>query len=406
MSTPEYIKGTLENMKLNINLNLDKICGVMNLITNSSRGILGPVSNINDYYTRELKKFKNEYTNFLEKINKKIGAVGDMIQENKDTEINLNLILDEYNINNKISGEYLQFVKTIEKIVDVVSVFNDLFKTNEFTKLVTTLAEIPEIKKFKDETESVSSNDEIKSKTKKRKKFLGRKHKREKNGKINSKNKKSRDYRDKKKLKKSTNDSVKDNKSENSKESIEEILTKIKETIPNCGFISKTFLTRKLRKRIIWSCHYIYSDGEDIKIEKIKEDKSFNYKYIKLSLQLPNIESVNYNSEIFSHLGKYFSNFVKMINKQDNTIIIAGDLNSAVSNFDDFIEKVINDMDLYKSYSVLDCKVEVYAFYEELIADFDLNLTPNNFIESDIERLQNDWDRLTKIREMWNEYKK
>jgi hypothetical protein len=150
----------------------------------------------------------------------------------------------------------------------------------------------------------------------------------------------------------------------------EECLDKMKETLDISKGLTKTFITRKLRKRIMIKRLIDYNDESTyVNIENTIPKKSGLNNSIKATFEICDKEEYTINSNLLNFLKNLFNvNYVffkKIEGKFKFTI--AGQISKDISYF---LRNITSD-EFKNKFSVQSAKIKAYAFYEELICELE-----------------------------------
>jgi len=415
---PEDIRSTLNNMKINLSLNLGEIKKVEDMLDKSSQGILEPVRRLNSFFIKDVKNFKLQYEKILEKVSKKSESLEEKLKKDEEEATNFS-INEEVNLNALLANDHPKLNEYLNKSLKIVGLFNDLFNTREFNDLISEFKAQFEksplngdsniINDLMAEDEDSERENTINKKFSKKKKFLNSKRKRpsennNKNGDLSIDANESQNGKVKsKKIKSSQNSSAEKVKN---KLSDEECVDIMKNAFPDIKTISKTFLTRKLTKKVTWSSEYDFDYGDFEKNQK-EIVKSATYKYIKMTLNVKDSNQYNFDSGLIKiFTGKLKNHMIKIDNNND-TISIAGDLDKM--ELEEFLTNLKN-LNLKENYKLVNAKVEIYAFFEELFMEFESEESDEfhifkNMNDEEIEKMKNEWEKIKKLRVMWKDLK-
>lgn len=435
----DFAKGTLEHMKINVNFNLHKVKEIIDLLTKAASGVIDPVRRINSYFMRDIKEYKKKYENILNKLEEKQGIIEDCQKAGKGDMPKIQSFIEECQTNFVISNDHIKLVELMDKMITIVSLFNNLFNSQEFDKLVKVFNEVEKEDSrsgekvngrdniintllMEDNTQSVGSESDSGGKSKKKSMLKKRKRDSEedgiadlnkieskKSGKNKIKNKSGKSSKTKvsaeskngKSDDENNSESADENKNSKKKPSDEECTEKMKEAFPEFKGVTKTFLTRKLLKRITWSSEYDFlSDNLEKNHREIV--KSATYKYIKLTIAMADNSQCNLHSDFINFLKELLKSFICQF-KEDNVIVLAGEL---AIELEDFVEKIKN-RDLSKRFSINSIKAQIFAFMEELLSDFDNKdeHTYFSFSPEEIRTMVNDFEVIEQMRKKWKHLK-
>lgn len=188
----------------------------------------------------------------------------------------------------------------------------------------------------------------------------------------------------------------------------EECLEKMKEKLPNDKGLTKTFITRKLRKKVMIKRALDYNRFETTvkNIENSIPKKSGPNNFIKFRVKTTSDDEFKTNSNLLYFLRDLFiTNFIVLKNKDnEKKIIIAGSISKDIINF----LKKIATIEFREKYHVTSAKVKAYAFYEELVHEFTerKDIASKNLTDDDIDGLLKQYEYLTHMRNCYEEIKK
>jgi hypothetical protein len=417
-TNPEYIQSTLSNMKINLSLNLEEIKKVEEMLEKSSKGILEPVRRLNSFFMRDIKYFKAQYEEILEKVSKKFLFLDERIKNDQQEEINISTIHEECALNLSLADNHPKLNEALDRSIKIVGLFNNLFNTKEFDNLIREFNAMSEnlmnsnqsniINTLMGEEEEEGEKEIIK-KNKNKKKLLHKKRKRlsennhKQNGDVTTDlNDTHRNGKIKSKKNKSSQNSSAEKVVKN-KISDEECVEVMKKAFPEVKFISKTFLTRKLTKTVTWRSEYDFND-EDFEKNQKEIVKSATYKYLKITLSMQDLKHFDFESNLVKIFTGQLKNYMIKLDYENKIITVAGDLDKM--ELEDFL-KSVKDSSFKENYSLVKAKVEVYAFFEELFFEFESDELQifKNLNDDEIEKIKSEWDKIKKLRVKWRELK-
>lgn len=171
--------------------------------------------------------------------------------------------------------------------------------------------------------------------------------------------------------------------------------------------LTKTFLARKLKKRIMIFRYLNYHDESTYKgVENTIPKKTGPNSYIRITLELTTKENFSLNSPLMSFAKELFNNYFIIMKDKDSkmTVVFAGNIQKDISTF---LKKIANDEFKIK-FQVKSAKVKAYAFYEELISEMSKkeNITLKQIDEAEIESCLDQFEYLQKLRKSYDEIKK
>ena len=187
----------------------------------------------------------------------------------------------------------------------------------------------------------------------------------------------------------------------------EECLEKMKEKYPNDKGLTKTFITRKLKKRISINRLMDYIDEQSYKnIETTIPKKSGPNSYLKVTMTVCNKDDFSINSGLMYFLRDLFNSYF-IIFKEKNSkmkIVIAGHITKDIISF----LKKISSEEFRNKYSVQTAKIKAYAFFEELVYEFNKknNVISKKINDEEITDYINQYNYLTNMRRSYEEIKR
>ena len=161
--------------------------------------------------------------------------------------------------------------------------------------------------------------------------------------------------------------------------------------------VSKTFLSRRLNKTVIYRHTFDYNIDGTIAENKLRSaGESTVYKYSKVTFKFLN-DQINNTDKIDEMLGKELKQQFAKIDNDNHEYIIAGKIGCSAP---ELIEKIFKQ-NLLKELFVTKATLEFYEFYEELVSEF--NEKENNVRiifcdEKVLKHLRDDWNNLELVR--------
>lgn len=193
----------------------------------------------------------------------------------------------------------------------------------------------------------------------------------------------------------------------------EESLEKMKEKFPNDQALTKTFITRKLLKRIMISRNLDYENfNETVKnVENTIPKKSGANNFIKFSLITNNEQEFKINSNLIYFIKDLFiTHFIILRKKPKESgngslmkIIFGGTINKDIL----FFLRHIATVDFRDKFKIKSAKIRVFAFYEELVYEFSKkkDIDSKNLIQSEIDEYVKQFEYLSYVRKCYEEIK-
>lgn len=186
----------------------------------------------------------------------------------------------------------------------------------------------------------------------------------------------------------------------------EECLEKMKEIFTQDKGLTKTFITRKLKKRIMINRFLDFNIEESYQnVENTIPKKSGPNSYLKVTMEICNKEEFNLNSSLMFFMKDLFNAYFIIFKEKDKRmkIVIAGHITNDIISF---LKKVSSE-EFKEKYSVLTMKIKAYAFYEELISEFYKRegVVAKKINDAEIKDYLDQFNYLTKMRKAYEEIK-
>ena len=388
ISSSKFIGSTLENIILNSNLNLIKMQEVMNSLDRAAKAIIIPVLKIQKKISIKFDTFAKDYN----EIKSKAESVNKEIVTHQDGTKKDYMNITDIQLNQKYANNHENMILFYQHIANNIDLFTKLINSEEYDQLIKGFEslisdkEIFEEKEIEREEEKIEEKKEIEKiekeniKIKKPKKSLN----------TSKKNKKS---------KKNVNSKIKDKKKRRKKEK-KDLLELLQKEYPNNPYVkkvSKTFLSRRLNKTVIYRHNFQYNPDGTFAENKLRSaGESTVYKYCKVTFKFLNDEIKN-TDKIDEMLGKELKQQFAKIDNENKEYIIAGKIGCSSI---ELIERVFKQ-NLLNELFVTKATLEFYEFYEELISEF--NEKENNVRiifcdEKVLKHLREDWKNLELVR--------
>ena len=388
ISSSKFIGSTLENIILNSSLNLTKMQEVMNALEKAAKAIIIPVLKIQKKISIKFDTFAKDYN----EIKSKAESANKEISTHQDGTKTDFMNITDIQLNQKYANNHENMILFYEHITNNLDLFTKLINSEEYDQLIKGFdalisdKEIFEEKEIEKEEEKISEKLEIEKiekeniKVKKTKKVLNSSKKNKK-----SKNMKNAKGKDKKKKKKKE------------KKDLLELLQKEYPNNPYVKKVSKTFLSRRLNKTVIYRHDFEYNIDGTFKENRLRSaGESTVYKYCKVTFKFFNDEIKN-TDKLDEMLGKELKQQFAKTDNDNHEYIIAGKIGCSAGELIDRVFK----QNLIKELIVLSATLEFYEFYEELVSEF--NEKENNVRiifcdEKVLKHLREDWKNLELVR--------
>ena len=180
-----------------------------------------------------------------------------------------------------------------------------------------------------------------------------------------------------------------------------DMLNMIQKDYPSNSYIqriSKTFLSRRLFKKVIYQHIFNYHENGSIDDKKVKTvGESACYKNCKVTFKFVD-DKIKNTDKLDEIMGKELKQEFVKLDEDNNEYIIAGKLGGSLFVL---IQNVFKK-NLLKDLSVVNATLEFYEFYEELISEFDENEENVRIVFCDeiiLKHLREDWKNLNICRE-------
>ena len=180
-----------------------------------------------------------------------------------------------------------------------------------------------------------------------------------------------------------------------------DLLKMIQKDFPANSFIqriSKTFLSRRLFKKIIYQHIFNYYENGTVDDKKVKSSgESTSYRNCKTTFKftgdkIKNIDKIN------EMMAKEFKQQFTKIDKENNEYIVAGKIGCQIY---ELISRIFK-RNLLKEFSIINATLEFYEFYEELINEFNDKEKNVKIISCDeivLKQLRQDWKNICLCRD-------
>ena len=438
ISSSKYISSTLENVSLNSNISLAQMKELINILDTASYALIVPILKIQNKINSKFSFFMNQCQEMKEKQD---GENNDNTTHSEDTKSEN----QNNNTNPEATKSEKKYEKNIEKmntfcenVQNNLNLFNELSHSEAYENIIKAFNEIiPDKGMFfetarwyslggkhlpkaqNQEEKKEAENDEEKENTDTNAQNDSIKN----NNENKSKDKVSSDNSNKKNSSSTSegaNKSHTKNKNKNSttqstnglslpplpkwtnkqKKEID-LLKMIQKDHPTNSFIqriSKTFLSRRLFKKIIYQHIFNYYENGTVDDKKVKSSgESTSYKNCKTTFKfsgdkIKNIDKIN------EMMAKEFKQQFTKIDKENNEYIIAGKIGCQIY---ELISRIFK-RNLLKEFSIVNATLEFYEFYEELINEFNEKEKNVKIIMCDeivLKQLRQDWKNICLCRD-------
>ena len=393
ISSSKFIGSTLENIILNSSLNLSKMKEIMDALDRAAKAVIIPVLKIQKKISVKLESFAKDYNEIKSKAET---ANKEIITHQDGTKKDFMNITD-IQLNQKYANNHENMILFYQHIANNIDLFTKLINSEEYDQLIKGFdslisdKEIFEEKEIEKEEEKIEEKLEIEKiekeniKVKKPKKSLSNNKKLKKSKKMN--NIKGKDKKH-------------NNTSKKKKKVKKDLLELLQNEYPNNSYVkkvSKTFLSRRLNKTVIYRHNFDYNiDGTCTENKLRSAGESTVYKYCKVTFKFIN-DQINNTDKIDEMMGKELKQQFAKIDNENHEYIMAGKIGCSAA---ELIQKIFKQ-NLLKELAVNKAILEFYEFYEELVSEF--NEKENNVRiifcdEKVLKHLREDWNNLELVR--------
>ena len=394
------------------NFNVPKIREKMKSLDKIATDIILPIMKIQKKINMKFDVFSKDYAEIIKKAETANSEIKTHNEENRIDTMNIT----DIQLNQKYALDHENMIKFYEQVTNKLELFTNLINSGEYENLIKQFEKMVSEKELVscfEETKEIlekMENEKIKLKkyVKQPKKINTNKDKqnKEKNKDNNSKENKENKEQIKKVSKKKElkeKSSKKNSITKHKKQESKDLLELIQKEFSNDAYaqkISKTFLKRRLFKKVIYENIFIYKSTGEISENKIRSSgESTVYKYGKFSFKFLNDELQTQNIE---KLNKFYLRELKQCiskkNEEKKEYILAGKIGCLIN---EFLMKLVKK-DLYNEFKIVQLTLEFYEFYEELLSEFNLkekNVKIIQFDEKTLENYQKDFESLQKVRD-------
>ena len=401
ISSSKFIGSTLDNVILNSKINLIKMKEVLNTLDKAAKAIILPVIKIQKKISKKYDIFAKDYNEIKDKnesINKEIFSNP---EERKFDLMNIS----DFQFNQKLVNSQENMISFYHNINNNIDIFNKLINSAEYNKLIKGFDELIPDKEMFAEEEKEKEKDKEKEKEKEKDKDKDKNE----NEKTNQENKKSKKTKrptqkknNKKSLKKLSKGKDKKNKEQTPrrKKKDRNLLELLQKEYPTNAYVqkvSKTFLSRRLNKNVIYRHFFYYKEDGNIEENRMRSaGDSTVYKYCKAIFKFYNDNIIN-TEKIDEMMGKELKQQFAKIDYEEKQYIIGGKIGCGLN---ELITRVFRQ-NLLKELFVVEGLLEFYEFYEELVSEFneqDKNVRIIFCDEKILKHLREDWKNLELVR--------
>ena len=400
ISSSKYISSTLDNIVINSDISLSKMKEVITSLDKATKAIIIPILKIKKKISMKFDLFAKDYVD----IRNKAELVNKELLTHSEDEINDTMNITDIQLNQRYALNHENMISFYQNISNNITLFTRLFNSNEYDNLIKGFEElIPDNEIFSEE-DKIREKGEIKNiakntiRLKKPRRPLSRK----------KKGKKKKILRSLGPIqniisKKNSNNNTTPTSHSGRQRRLRdfELLAILQKNYPNNGYIrkvSKTFISRRLNKKVIYRHVFEYNEDGSIKENKLRTaGETMVYKYGSFSFKFINDE-IKKKDELNELMASNLKSQFSKIDTENKIYIIGGKIGLLAL---ELINKVFRK-NLYKEYSVVQVVVEFYEFYEELVNEFNEKINPTvkiiNCDEITLKNLRSDFKNLQLVR--------
>jgi len=397
ISSSKYISSTLDNIVLNSDISLSKMKEVLTSLDKATKAIIIPILKIKKKISMKFDIFAKDYTD----IRGKADIANKEIITHPEEEINDTMNITDIQLNQRYAINHENMIAFYQNIANNIELFTKLFNSNEYDNLIKGFEElIPDNEVFSEE-DKVREKGEIRN--------ISKNAIRLKKPRRPPPHKKGKGKK-KKILKRlgpsSISSSLGKVKTPSSQPSRQrklrdfELLAILQKNYPNNGYImkvSKTFISRRLKKKVIYRHVFEYKENGNIKENKLRTaGETMVYKYGRFIFKFVDDEIKN-TEELDELIGQNLKSLFSKLDEENKNYILGGKIGMSAP---ELINKIFRQ-NLYAKYEVVQAIVEFYEFYEELVNDFndkDPNVRIINCDEITLKNLRSDFKNLQIVR--------
>ena len=385
------------NMVPNPNLSLTKMKEILTSLDKAAKAVIIPILKIKRKISMKFDVFVKDYKEIKEKAELANKEIIKHQEESKSDTMNIT----DIQLNQKYAINHENMIVFYESISNNIDLFTKLFNSDEYDNLIKGFDElIPDNEMFieediKNEKQEIIqiARDNIKLKKPKRpppRRKGARKPLKRLGGTATSSS-------NKKKIQKVVKRKLRD----------VDLLQMLHKDFPTNSYvnkISKTFINRRLYKKVIYRHIFDYKENGQIEENKLRSvGESFVYKYSKATFKFLDDEIKN-TEKIDEILGKELRQQFARLDEENKEYIIGGNIGCSAS---ELVGKIFR-RNLFKEFSVVRATLEFYEFYEELVSEFNEKEENVRVIFCDekvLNRLREDWKNLQMVRNYVKEIK-
>ena len=382
----KFNSSSLGNMNNSSDINISKLKEVLDSLDKAAKDIIIPILKIKKKISMKFDVFAKDYTEIKEKAEAASKEIFSHTEESKSDFMNIT----DIQLNQKYATNHENMIQFYESISNNIELFTKLFNSNEYDNIIKCFDNLSNGNENFTAEEKLREKEEIKK--------LIRNN-------IKLKKPKRPPYRrsgNKKKLKRLGPNSSKKKNEVMRKHKLRDVdlLAILQKDFPTNSYVhkvSKTFISRRLYKKIIYRHIFDYREDGTIEENKLRSaGESTVYKYGKFTFKFENDEIKN-TEKIDELMGKELKQQFAKLDEEKKEYIIGGKIGSLAI---ELITRVLRQ-NLYDDLEVVRVVLEFYEFYEELVSEFDDKDKNVRIIFCDekiLSGLREDWKNLEMVR--------
>ena len=387
LSSSKYNSSSINNENLNSDISISKLKEVLGSLDKAAKSIIVPILKIKKKISMKFDVFAKDYTEIKDKAELASKEIFSHSEDSKSDFMNIT----DIQLNQKYATNHENMIQFYESIANNIDIFTKLFNSNEYDNLMKCFENLDHDNEMFTQEEKLKENEEIKKlirnniKLKKPKRpppRRGGNRKALRRLGPSSGNKKKVEIIRKRRLK---------------DVDLLEILQKDFPANSYVHKVSKTFISRRLYKKVIYRHIFDYKEDGTIEENKLRSaGESTVYKYGKFTFKFENDEIKNLD-KIDELLGKELKQQFAKLDTENKEYIIGGKIGSLAI---ELITRVFRQ-NLFEELAVVRVTLEFYEFYEELVSEFNEKEKNVRIIFCDekiLSGLREDWKNLEMVR--------
>ena len=381
------LNGTsLDNSMNNSDVNLSKIKEVLGSLDKAAKAIIVPILKIKKKISMKFDVFAKDYNEIKDKAELASKEIVTHQEESKSDTMNIT----DIQLNQKYATNHENMIIFYESIANNIELFTKLFNSNEYDNLIKELDELIPVNEVYTDEEKLKENEEIKKIARENIKLKKPKRPPPRRGGANRRALKRLGPSNRKKVQILRRRKLRD-------VDLLEILQKEFPTNPYVRKVSKTFISRRLYKKVIYRHIFDYRSDGTIEENRLRSaGESTVYKYGKFTFKFENDDMSNFE-KIDELMGKELKQQFAKLDIENKEYIIGGKIGSLAV---ELITRVFRQS-LFDEYSVVRVILEFYEFYEELVNEFNEKEDNVRIVFCDekiLSLLREDWKNLELVR--------